>query len=269
LARRVIAQSAALAATGLGLGLWGALAAMQTLVSRDGWNDNGPLGWPLQRMRQQRSAVRRFGDVVWTSRGLTWLAGLQLIFALVLCLAPLPAAFAGLMAVTLLLSWRMGADGADKMALVVGAGALLQALGLAWDAPALALAGLLWTGGQLTIAYFAAGSSKALLAPWRSGAALRAALSSYESGHRGAAAALRVPRVAAAAAWTIIAIEVAFPLALLLPAPGLAVVLAGFFAFHVAIAVVMGLNTYPLAFAAAYPSVLLLSQWLRGMLGLA
>lgn len=265
----MIGQAAALSATGLLLGLWGALSAIHTLADQDGWKDLGPLGWPLHRLRQQRSALRGFGDLVWTARGIVWLAGLQFIFASVLCWAPLTAAFAGLVVVTLLLSWRLGTDGADKMALVVGSGGLLQALGMAWGAPALTLAGICWSGGQLTIAYLAAGSSKVLLAPWRSGAALQAALSSYQFGHRGAAAALRVPRVAAAAAWTIIALEAAFPLALLLPAPALAVVLAGFFAFHLAIAAVMGLNTYPWAFASAYPSVLLLSQWLRGVLGLA
>jgi hypothetical protein len=33
--------------------------------------------------------------------------------------------------------------------------------------------------------------------------------------------------------------------------------------FHVATAMFMGLNTYALAFMAAYPSLLLLAQWLN------
>ena len=37
---------------------------------------------------------------------------------------------------------------------------------------------------------------------------------------------------------------------------------------HLAMAVTMGLNTYPLAFICAYPSVVLLSQALRGLFGI-
>jgi hypothetical protein len=67
----------------------------------------------------------------------------------------------------------------------------------------------------------------------------------------------------------VIVPEVLFPFALLLPPEGLAAVLGLFLLFHLTIAAAMGLNTYPLAFVAAYPATLMLGQWLRVQLGIA
>jgi len=67
----------------------------------------------------------------------------------------------------LLLALRSGSDGADRMAKVVATGALLRSFGASYGAQQLVLAGVSWTGGQLTLAYFASGASKLLLAPWR------------------------------------------------------------------------------------------------------
>ncbi len=263
----MIEPELALRATGLALGLWGALSAIESLADLGAWRNDGPLGWPLQGLRRGRWTGLPGLGALWSRRGLTGLLLVQLASSLALLAAPVAAGFALFWLVTLLLALRLGPNGADKIALVVAAGGALQALGLALAAPRLWLAGVLWTGGQLTIAYFAAGASKLVLAPWRSGAAMRDSLSSYAYGHRWAAATLRGPAPAAALAWAVMLAEALFPLALLLPAPMLAAVLAGFFVFHLAIAATMGLNTYPWAFLAAYPAVLLLGQTLRGALG--
>lgn len=263
----MIEPTLALRATGWALGAWGVLVSVQGLADRAKWRDDGPLGWPLQRLRRRRWTGLPGLAALWSLRGLTQLLLIQLAAGLALIVAPLAALFALFWLTTLLTALRFGPNGADKIALVAASGAALQGLGLAFNLPQIWLAGVLWTGGQLTIAYFAAGASKLALSPWRSGAALRESLSSYAYGHRWAAKALRGRGAAVTLAWTVMLAEALFPLALLLPAPGLVTVLAGFFALHLAIAVTMGLNTYPWGFLAAYPSALLLGQALRGALG--
>ena len=266
--------AAYLGVTGLLLGIWGLLNAAQWIADLTQWRGGSALGWDLQRLRRGRIVQSRLIAAIFAPTGLAIVAAVQLLVSAVLIALPLagaiPSAFlmGCFAAVTLTLALRAGPDGADKMALVVTSGALLQAIGIHCNEPRLTLAGVLWTGGQLTIAYFAAGASKLLLAPWRSGTALSAALSSYMWGHRWSAAVVRQHRLAWLLAWLIMLIEVAFPLALLAPTAWLVAVLAGFLLFHLAIAVTMGLNLYPGAFIAAYPSVLLLAQWLRGALGL-
>lgn len=247
------------------LGLWGLLNAAQWLVDAPRWADGGPLGWDLQRLR--RGAFQRSALVA----GLYGVAGLRLLAAtllvaslalLVLPLSPLTLALLAIFALAeLALSLRGGSDGAGKIALVTATGLFLQVVGLLTGVHDLLLAGVLWTGGQLTIAYFAAGASKAMLAPWRNGQAVRGALTSYTAGHRWSAAMLRENRFAFALGWAIIIAEIAFPLALFAPLPVMLAALAAMLILHLSIAIVMGLNTYPWAFLAAYPSALLLHQW--------
>jgi hypothetical protein len=252
------------------LGLWGVLNAAIWLVDAPRWADGGALGWDLQRLRRGRLMRSDVVASLHSPRGLRALATALLLASLGLLILPLLPLTLALLAIVALsqlaLSLRGGADGADKIALVTATGLFLQCAGLHTVLEGLFLAGVLWTGGQLAIAYFAAGASKAILAPWRNGQAVRGALTSYTAGHRWAAAALRNDRVALILGWTIILVEIAFPLALLAPLPVMLAALGSMFLLHLGIAVIMGLNTYPWAFLAAYPSALLLHQWINGTL---
>lgn len=263
----MIEPAASLRLTAALLGCWGLLTALQGLADRRSWEEGRALGWDLQRLRRSRWLKGGVPAALWSSRGITGLLLLQLVSALTLLVIPALAALVVLYLSSLLLALRFGPDGGDKLALVVCPGAILVALGLALPAPSLILAGTLWTGGQLTIAYFASGASKLIIPQWRSAEALRAALTSYSFGNGPSAAVVRSAPLARVIAWAIMLIEALFPLALLLPFGWLCAVLALALLFHLAIAVVMGLNTYPLAFLAAYPSTLLLSQFLRGAIG--
>lgn len=264
--------AASLTLTSALLGIWGALNALQWLVDRQAWRGGTALGWDLQQMRRGRLLGSPVVARVYSHAGLTALAAVQLAAAIALIANrwPLAAmvALAGFALTTLLLSLRDGPDGADKMALVVASGSLVQLLGISIGEDRIVLAGVLWIGGQLAIAYFAAGASKLLLGPWRNGAALSAALSSFMWGHRWSARVVGHRPASVALAWFIMLAEVLFPLALFASPLWLGGILAGFLLFHLGIAVVMGLNTYPWAFLAAYPSVLLLGQWLRSAVGL-
>lgn len=254
------------------LGLWGLLNAAQWLVDARHWANGGPLGWDLQGLRRGAWVRSRPVAQLFGTTGLRILAGSLLFASLGLLLLPLSCVTLALLATFALaefaLSLRGGSDGAGKIALVAAVGLILQVAGLLTGVHDLLLAGVLWTGGQLAVAYFAAGASKALLAPWRNGQAVRGALTSYTAGHRWTAAALRGDKLALALGWAIILAEIAFPLALFAPLPAMLSALGAMFLLHLGIAVIMGLNTYPWAFLAAYPSALLLHQWIGRALGL-
>jgi hypothetical protein len=254
------------------LGFWGLVNAAQWFVDLHRWSDGRALGWDLQRLRWSRLYSAKILRSLYNPTGLSILAGIQITVSVALMVTPFSVATIALLGcfagATILLAVRSGSDGADKMAVVVATGALLQSLGASLVEPQLVLAGVLWTGGQLTLAYFTSGASKLLLTPWRQGNALEAIFSSYTWGHRCLSAIVRHRGTLKLLAWLVMLLELAFPLALIAPFEWLCAILAGFFLFHMAIAVVMGLNHYPWAFLAAYPSVLLLGQWLRSVLGL-
>lgn len=268
----MIASEALLRASCGLLGLFGLLRGAQWLADLPRWAAGGALGWDLQGLRKGLKGRSVLLARAYGLAGLRILAILLMLDSALLLALPLGAITIALLAVALvlilLLAQRSIPDGSDKMATVVASGALLQVLGLQFGNHTLILAGALWTGGQLTIAYFAAGASKLVLADWRRGVAPRAALSSYMWGSKLSAWGVSKPGAAFVLGWTVMLLETLFPLALLLPAPWLMVVLAGFFLFHAVIALVMGLNTYPWAFLAAYPATIWLGQALRAALAL-
>lgn len=253
------------------LGLWGMLHALQWFADLPRWRDGTALGWDLQRLR--KSPFLRSHAVAWIfgDGGLQALVAGLLFASAALLVLPLMVLTIPLLAVFLLLvvalAQRSFTDGADKIVIVVASGALLQSAGLAVGSDQLVLAGGLWTGGQLALGYFAAGASKVLLAGWRNGAVLRQVLTSYAWGRPWTAALVSKTGASLVLGWLIMGIETLFPLALFAPAPVLYGALAGMFLLHLAIAVVMGLNTYPWAFLAAYPSALFLGQCVAMTLG--
>lgn len=268
----MIAAETMLRATCALLGLWSLLHAAQWLADLPNWRSGTAIGWDLQGLRKGIKGRSAGVAALYGEGGLRALSALLFLVGLLLVLLPVGSLSLPLLAATLVLALLLGQrtipDGSDKMAIVVASGSVLMALGLTLNNTTLVLAGALWTGGQLTIAYFAAGASKVILADWRSGVAPRAALGSYMWGNRLSAWGVSLPGAAVLLAWTVMLLEMLFPLALLLSTPGLIAVLGCFLLFHAVIALVMGLNTYPLAFLAAYPATIWLGQWLRGMVGL-
>jgi hypothetical protein len=255
------------------LGVWSLVSALQWLGSADRWRPGAALGWDLLSLR--RSPVYRSSLLGWAYAPAPFRA---------ICLTALVAggtllildqptarlcALVILGAASGLLAFRGVSDGADKMALVAIAGAALTAAGLIVGDRLLAMAGALWTGGQLTIAYATSGFSKVLLPGWRDGSIIRRSLSGYMFGHPLAHRLLRHSWLALTLGWAVILAELAFPFALLAPRSVLLAALALFGVFHLGTAVVMGLNTYVWAFLAAYPSAFVLGTALRSALGLA
>ncbi len=116
-----------------------------------------------------------------------------------------------------------------------------------------------YLGAQLTLSYFISGWVKIVNPDWRRGRALRDVFlfSAYPQAEslRGWAA---WPRGLFAASWSVMALELAFPLSLISPAT-LYAALALTAAFHLANALLFGLNRFFWIWLAAYPSLI----WLQ------
>ena len=251
------------------LGLWGMLNAAQWIASAAYWQEGTALGWDLQGLRTGRLYGGRWLLLVFARPIFPLIRSLQFAASLLLCLLPIGwGAFGALLVITVtnaLLILRSFADGSDKMAMVVCYGLMLQMLGAVTAQPLLSLAGVLWVGGQLTICYATSGFGKLILAGWRNGAVPRDVLSSYMYGNHVTHMLVKHRIIVVPLAWGIILIESLFPLALFAPLPVLIAALGGMALLHLSIAFAMGLNTYVFAFITAYPSVLLLAQYVQSV----
>lgn len=256
------------------IGIWSSITALEWLVSRRTLAMGGAMGWDLLGLRAGWFYRSALVTRLFETNAMTGVSLVRLVAGLALLLPLPPAAALAALAVTAaccaILAIRLRAsDGADKMGVVATGAAMLVALGLVLGDPWLSFAGLLWGGGQLAIAYCASGLTKLALPVWRSGRAMADSMAAYHFGHRHAHAVARHRGAALALSWGLMLAETLFPLALLAPPELLLGVLALFALFHLGMAVIMGLNTYIWAFAAAYPAAFALSGVLRHAIGLA
>lgn len=255
--------------------LWALGLLVSTAEYLWSWRQFGPGEVYAWRILGLRRPVARGGPVAWAAArvldvpGVLVVLGMQAVAAAVLLVpAAPPIALRGavpVLAFTLLaLHFRngVGDDGSDQMNSVLGAGMLCFAL-----APGSRIAemGLWFVALQACLAYAASGISKAVSPVWRSGDAVFRVMNTASYGSRTVAALLRGrPRLHRALAWSVIAMETAFPLVLVLPAPYAWAFLAWGASFHLFCAVVMGLNSFLWAFLATYPALLYCNRVLAG-----
>lgn len=144
--------------------------------------------------------------------------------------------------------------GSDKMGLLA-----VFCLCLAQIAPEL---GLGYLALQLILSYVISGWAKIVNPEWRSGQALEDvfAYSAYPVAGNIAALA-RHPRLLFLGSWAVILLELAFPLALL-STHALIVALVLTAAFHLANAVLFGLNRFLWVWLSTYPALLWFQAWL-------
>jgi hypothetical protein len=152
-----------------------------------------------------------------------------------------------------------GLDGAEHLltstTLVLGSSYLLST----HEAIEIALA---FVAVQALLEYAGAGWSKLIhRASWADGTNLRRVLASTNYGHPAAIRwSVRHPGATRLASRMVIALEIAAPLTLVMPTPLALAALLALLTFHVAAAVIMGLNTFVWAYAATYPAILYLNQ---------
>lgn len=266
--------AASLPATRWLIAAWAMLTAAQWLASARHFAPGGLLAWhDLSRLpgpRWSRAAQRHMpaglARLLFVAQAL--LAVMLAVTDTHAVMLPTLAALISIQGVLVILSGHLWVDGSDKIALIAMVGALLAAMGVAAEDAGLALAGLLLAGGQLTVSYFVAGASKISVPGWRDGSWLTAILATSTWGEPRFPACLRTGGFAFVASWSVILLEALFPLALLAPAPILAAAMAAMMVFHILTAILMGLNKFPWAFAAAYPALWGLGAVIRPSLGL-
>jgi hypothetical protein len=153
---------------------------------------------------------------------------------------------------------QLGNDGSDQMMLVVVMSVLVGWLTIGTP---IAVVAVWYAALQLLLSYLVAGIAKLSSATWRRGSAVPAILNTVGLGWPALARTLRRHHVLSfGLCWSVIAFECLMPATVLLGSPGIYVVLACGLAFHVGIAVTMGLGTFLWAFAGAYPALLLLAE---------
>lgn len=246
------------------LGIGQVVTTLEYLRIRNEFGDGGIYAWSVLRLARPRRTptIERLRDALFGRAGIVALLGLRLLFAVTLVLFASVAWVATMavlaLAVALLtfnvrLPW--GLEGADDVAVHVTLGLAAYALARAFDAPSL---GLFYIAAYAGLAYVTAGVTKLGEPTWRSGVALGWVLNLQVFGAPWAAAFLAPRRrLRQVLSWSVMLAEVAAPLAVLLPARGVALVLMAGFAFHATTAVCMGLNSFVWSFLATYPAVLL------------
>jgi hypothetical protein len=140
-----------------------------------------------------------------------------------------------------------------------------SALGLAVGTRRSMECALAFIAGQSLLSYFIAGSSKLQTRSWRGGQALALIMSTSMWGNRREAVLLKShPRLGWVLCWLTMLGECSVPLSLIVPLPVTVGLLAVALAFHVAVAIEMGLNSFVWAYGSTYPAVIFCWYWLHG-----
>lgn len=242
----------------------GVVVSSLEVLARPAWlADSSWNSWTVHRLARPVTAGRAFGGAV------TLVAGWPRVLALVAVTA---AAGVGLLyptsgalrAVLLtivvfgvavrMLRAPYGGEGSDQVLLVVFAA---LALGAWRPSDAVATAVLWFVAGQACLAYFTSGASKLFAPAWQSGDALLGVAGTAAWGNPVVADWLQArPVTTRWASRAVAAAEACFPLVLLAPDPVVPWLLVAGGAFHLLVAVAMGLNCFVWAFVATYPAIL-------------
>jgi hypothetical protein len=239
------------------------IGSLELLTRRRALARGGLLSWEVAQLR---AAWLTHGWVAWcldrlfTGTGLLLLIILRAATATWLVVGPTEAAHVtavvatALITLLLMLRTSYGNDGADQMCLIVLLAAAIARVSMAHSA---VLEAALWfIALQACLSYATSGIAKLSGRAWRDGTGLVGILSTRTYGMPALATLLaRSPVLATGVSWIIIAGEALFPLVFVVPDRWIPALLAGGLAFHVACAIVMGLNTFVWAFAATYPAI--------------
>lgn len=142
----------------------------------------------------------------------------------------------------------------DNMFLISLAAVLIGA----WPGSSLRLrmAALFFLAIQSLLAYVNTGQDKLTTSRWRNGIQLtRIFLDSSHKFPPLGTFLMRYPKVSVLASWTVILLELLFPLCIVLPSPGFWMFIAAGFLFHAGVAFTMGLTGFLWAFASTYPAI--------------
>ena len=246
------------------------VSAMELLLAGKEIRPGGLLDWSLSSRapvthRLDKALRSRTSRRLLSPRGTMMLNTLQLCCGALLLWRPriVPALLACLV-VTILMNKRhhQSLEGSDEKTVVLLGASLLRSLSgdaLVQDAT------VCFVAGQVCLAYLTAGLSKAQSWEWWTGWGLPRILSTRYFGHPLSARLMWRHRwIARGSSWTVIVWESLFVLCLALPPKAALVVVAVGLGLHLACAVAMSLSMFVWAYAACYPSVLLVNAWVYG-----
>jgi hypothetical protein len=157
----------------------------------------------------------------------------------------------------------IGGDGSEEMGLIVVTTAAISSCPFYSDEATLAVA-LCFLGIQCLFVYFVSGMSKLLSRTWRSGTAIREIMRTEEYGHPFFYRMVNYSSIVARLmTWATVCFEVLLPISVFIwPNAVFAFIGLGLL-FHISCAWIMGLNGFPIAFAANYPAIMFLCNRLH------
>ncbi len=249
--------------------LTGVALALQTselLQLRRAWSDDGIWRWALLSPEHRRlfGPLRWLFAAVLPERPFATLLVLRLLAALALGVGVGRWLGPFLLFTQVAIGVRFRGTfngGSDAMSLV-----LLTSLTLAQLFPASTAAqkaALLYVAVQLTLSYFMAGAAKLQYAEWRSGRALSSVVRNRQYGAPGwLVRSLAGKGRAGLLSWCVLGFECGFPLAWSGPGACAALAAVGL-CFLLGAWLLIGLNHFVFAWAAAYPALLWCSQLVR------
>jgi hypothetical protein len=240
-----------------------ALQTLELLAVRRVAADDGVWRWATVRRELDGipRPLRWLLDQLLGYRGLVAVLAVRLIAALALLAVVHVALVAVLLVSTILLAlrWRGSVNGGSDFMTLVVLTALTVATALP-DRPLVTAGALLYIALQACNSYVVAGVVKLRSARWRDGTALPAFLTgAVHDPRRLLAICARAPWLARLAGWSVIALELSFPLALV--SPRICAVLVGIaLAFHAGNVHAFGLHRFLWAWAATYPALFYASR---------
>ncbi|RGD62493.1 hypothetical protein DR950_36295 [Kitasatospora xanthocidica] len=236
------------------------ISSLEVLARPRSTDDGSWNSWRVLRLRRRWTSTGRTGAVadglLGYPRDLIGVA-VRSVAAAALVLAAPSGAWQALLLwlVTASLALRglrapYGGEGSDQVLLIVfGSLAMAQTFGGQRIA-------LWFIVAEACLAYFSSGFAKVLHSEWRDGTGLLGVLRTRSWGNAWAAHRLSGrPTLCRWLSLALVSAETAFPLVLLTPPPLLPLLIGVALAFHVIVAITMGLNCFVWAFASCYPAV--------------
>jgi hypothetical protein len=256
----------ALALCGLLSGVSGLICTTELLALRSEFQCAGYFDWQVIRLQPLPQLLS------WLTSEFDWVMPvlwIRLVACLVLIASVIVGAYIltgllvlviGLSIVALMFRLGFGTDGSDQMDFVVASGV---GLGLLWPSPHAAVFATIFIAGQSILAYTTSGTSKMFGKRWRSGKALLGILTSRMYGRSGLHHLLQFPGISLALAWAVMLLQISAPAVILLPPQAAVLLVSALFCFHMATAILMGLNTFVFSFASPIPAVIFCNQQLH------
>jgi hypothetical protein len=189
------------------------------------------------------------------------------IFSTLILLLVIPKSFVWSFFITILLisslvvNFRdvLSKEGSDQIQLIV-----LIALFLStqfWASDLIVFYGILFIAIHSVLSYFTSGISKLFSLPWRKGEAFYQIMNTVSFGDKKVAQLFHQrSTLGIITCWIVIVFECIFPFVFIMPTEILIIFLSIAFLFHIANAIIMGLNVFSWAFLATYPSIIYINQ---------